>query len=108
MLIQSRRGSSAAVFCYVDFCSVILPCNAQQESAMQSNAMQPREFATYHLPALECDEARHNLIVAVLGRLAGENPPELLLWSLGEPSQCAIEASGYPIVLGDMNAAQRA
>ena len=73
---------------------------------MQPNAMPPREFAAYHLPALERDEARHNLIVAVLGRLAGENPPELLLWSLGEPGQCAIEAPGYPIVLGDMNAAQ--
>src|SRR6266699_1063445 len=112
MLIQSRRGSSAAAFCYVDFCSVFLPCPAQQGSAMQPpsatqpNAMQPREFAAYHLPALERDEARHNLIVAVLGRLAGENPPELLLWSLGEPGQCAIEAPGYPIVLGDMNAAQ--
>src|SRR5947209_2642179 len=78
----------------------------QQESAMQPNAMQPREFAAYHLPALERDEARHNLIVAVLGRLAGEDPPELLWWSLGEPGQCAIEAPGYPIVLGDVNAAQ--
>jgi predicted GNAT family acetyltransferase len=68
--------------------------------------MQPSEFATYHLPALECDEARHNLIVAVLGRLAGENPPELLLWSLGKPGQCAIKAPGYPILLGDVNAAQ--
>jgi len=68
--------------------------------------MQPSEFAAYHLPALERDEARHNLIVAVLDRLAGENPPELQWWSLGEPGQCAIKAPGYPIVLGDLNAAQ--
>lgn len=68
--------------------------------------MQPREFASYHLPALERDEARHNLIVAVLGRLAGENPPELQWWSLGAPGQCAIKAAGYPIVLGDVSAAQ--
>jgi hypothetical protein len=58
MLIQGRRGSSAAAFCYVVSCSVILPCNAQQESAMQPSAMQPREFAAYHLPALERDEAQ--------------------------------------------------
>jgi RimJ/RimL family protein N-acetyltransferase len=69
-------------------------------------SLQPREFAAYHLPALERDEVRHNLIVAVLGRMAGENPPELQWWSLGEPGQCAIKAPGYPIVLGDVNAAQ--
>src|SRR5215813_10129318 len=77
-----------------------------QARAMQPNAMQPREFAAYHLPALERDEARHNLIVAVLGRMAGENPPELQWWSLGEPGQCAIKAPGYPILLGDVDAAQ--
>jgi ribosomal protein S18 acetylase RimI-like enzyme len=68
--------------------------------------MQPSEFAAYHLPALERDEIRHNLIVAVLSRLAGETPPELQWWSLGEPGQCAIKAKGYPIVLGDLNARQ--
>src|SRR5262245_7826153 len=87
-------------------CPVTLPCNAQQESAMQPSGMQPSEFAAYHLPALERDEARHNLVVAVLGRLAAEIPPELQWWSLGEPGQCAIKAPGYPIVLGDLNAAQ--
>jgi RimJ/RimL family protein N-acetyltransferase len=73
---------------------------------MQPNAMQPSEFAAYHLPALERDEAKHNLIAAALSRLAGENPPEMLWWSLGEPGQCAIKAPGYPILLGDVNAAQ--
>jgi ribosomal protein S18 acetylase RimI-like enzyme len=80
--------------------------SAMQPNTMQPNTMQPSEFAAYHLPALERDEARHNLIVAVLGRLAGENPPELQWWSLGEPGQCAIKAPGYPIVLGDLSAAQ--
>jgi ribosomal protein S18 acetylase RimI-like enzyme len=106
MLIQSRRGPSAAAFCYVVFYFVILSRNAQQESAMQPRAMQPREFAAYHLPALERDEARHNLIIAALGRLASEDLPELQWWSLGEPGQCAIKASGYAILLGDLNAAQ--
>src|SRR4029450_10216847 len=76
---------------------------AVQSSAMQPTAMRPSEFAAYHLPALERDEVRHNLILAVLGRLAGDNPPELQWWSLGEPGQCAIKAKGYPIVLGDLN-----
>jgi hypothetical protein len=98
-------------FLLCGFFPVILPCNAQPESAMHPSTMQPRamqssEFAAYHLPALERDEARHNLIVAVLGRLAGENPPDLQWWSLGEPGQCAIKAPGYPIVLGDLNVAQ--
>jgi len=77
-----------------------------QPSAMQPGAMQRSEFAAYHLPALERDEVRHNLIVSVLGRLASENPPELQWWSLGRPGQCAIKAPGYPIVLGDVDAAQ--
>jgi RimJ/RimL family protein N-acetyltransferase len=68
--------------------------------------MKPSEFVAYHLPALERDELRHNLMVAALGRLAGENPPELLWWPLGAPGQCAIKAPGYPILLGDVNAAQ--
>src|SRR5262245_54460579 len=103
MLIQSRRGSSAAAFCYL---VLRLRESAMQPNAMQPNQMQPSEFAAYHLPALERDEVRHNLIVAVLGRLASEQPPELQWWSLGEPGQCAIKAPGYPIVLGDLSAAQ--
>jgi hypothetical protein len=108
-------------FLLCSFHSVILPRYAQQESAMQPSAMQPSamppgamppgtmkpsEFAAYHLPALERDEVKHNLIVAVLGRMAGENPPELLWWSLGQPGQCAIKAPGYPILLGDVNVEQ--
>jgi hypothetical protein len=40
MLIQSRRGSSAAAFCYVVFCSVNFPCKAQagERNAGQRNA----------------------------------------------------------------------
>ena len=68
--------------------------------------MQPREFATYHLPGLERDEAKHSIILAVLDRLAGETPPEMQYWSLGEPGQCAIKAPGYPIGLGELTADQ--
>jgi ribosomal protein S18 acetylase RimI-like enzyme len=110
MLIQSRRGSSAAAFCYVFLlCEFSMQCAAGERNAAKHNAtkrMQPSEFAAYHLPALERDEAKHNLIIAVLGRLTSENPPELEWWSLGEPGQCAIKAPGYPMVLGDLNVAQ--
>jgi predicted GNAT family acetyltransferase len=68
--------------------------------------MQPGEFAAYHLPGLERDEAKHNLIVGVLGRLASENPPEMLWWSLGESGQCAIKSPGYPILLGELTMTQ--
>ena len=75
------------------------------QSAMQS-AMQPAEFASYHLPGLERDEAKHSIILAALARLAGDTPPEMLWWSLGEPGQCAIKSPGYPILLGELTAAQ--
>jgi GNAT superfamily N-acetyltransferase len=78
-----------------------LPCDARQESAMQ-----PSKFATYHLPGLELDEAKHSIILAALSRLAGDTPPEMQYWSLGEPGQCAIKAPGYPILLGELTAAQ--
>jgi RimJ/RimL family protein N-acetyltransferase len=68
--------------------------------------MQPREFASYHLPAIERDEARHNLILAIMGRLAAEDPPELRRWTLGAPGECALQTPGYPIVLGEVSAMQ--
>jgi RimJ/RimL family protein N-acetyltransferase len=76
--------------------------------------MQPRDFAEYHLPALERDEARHNLIVSILRRLADAEtaappPPDrptLRRWTFGAPGECAVQAPGYPIVLGELQAAQ--
>jgi len=79
---------------------------------MPEPSMQPHEFAAYHLPALECDEARHNLLTSILGRLAGAdmapppNGPPLRRWALGAPGECAVQAPGYPIVLGALQAAQ--
>jgi predicted GNAT family acetyltransferase len=62
--------------------------------------MEVREFAEYHTPTLERDEARHNLILALMGRIAaGAN---VRTWSLGAPGACAVQSSGFPIVLGDL------
>jgi RimJ/RimL family protein N-acetyltransferase len=68
--------------------------------------MQPRDFADHHRPALERDEVRHNVILASLGRLAAEDAPDLRRWTLGAPGECAVQTPGYPIMLGEVTAAQ--
>jgi hypothetical protein len=45
-----------------------------QLSTMRPSAMQPSEFTAYHLPALERDEAKHNLIVAGVGQTHQREP----------------------------------
>jgi RimJ/RimL family protein N-acetyltransferase len=64
------------------------------------------DFLGYHRPALERDEVRHNVILANLGRLALDHPPELRQWTLGAPGACAVQTPGYPIVLGELIPAQ--
>ena len=64
--------------------------------------MQPREFAEYHRSALEIAEARHNVILAILGRVAKDEPPDIRQWILGAPGQCAVQVPEYPIVLGEL------
>jgi GNAT superfamily N-acetyltransferase len=68
--------------------------------------MQPRDFVEYHLPALEADEARHNLILFILARLLSDASIDIRQWSLGAPGQCAVQWPNRPIVLGDLNEAQ--
>lgn len=64
------------------------------------------EFTEHHRPALERDEAKHNIILATLDRLAAEHPPNLRRWTLGAPGACAVQTAGYPIVLGELTPAQ--
>lgn len=64
------------------------------------------DFLERHRPALERDEVRHNVILANLGRLALDHPPDLLRWTLGAPGACAVQTPGYPIVLGEVTPAQ--
>jgi GNAT superfamily N-acetyltransferase len=64
------------------------------------------DFLEHHRPALERDEVKHNLILANLGRLALDHPPDLLQWTLGAPGACAVQTPGYPIVLGELTPAQ--
>jgi RimJ/RimL family protein N-acetyltransferase len=69
-------------------------------------AVQILDFVEYHRPALERDEVRHNVILANLGRLTLELPPTVRRWTLGARGACAVQTSGYPIVLGELMPAQ--
>lgn len=62
-------------------------------------------FKERHLASLELDEARHNLILGLVGR-AGSDKGAIRFWSFGEhSSRCAVQAPPYYIVLGDLNTA---
>jgi RimJ/RimL family protein N-acetyltransferase len=68
--------------------------------------MQPREFIDQHLPALETNEARHNVMLAILGRFSGSDSPPLRYWTLGAPGHCAVQVPARPILLGDLTPAE--
>jgi RimJ/RimL family protein N-acetyltransferase len=55
---------------------------------------------------LERDEVRHNLILAILDRLAAGHAPDLRRWTLGPPGACAVQTPAYPVVLGELTPAQ--
>src|SRR6476660_4853099 len=64
--------------------------------------MQLAEFIDMHVPALERDEVRHNLMLGLLGRAAKDPGQQLLTWTLGGPGACAIRSPSRPIVLGEV------
>jgi RimJ/RimL family protein N-acetyltransferase len=67
--------------------------------------MNAQEFAQYHLPALETDEVRYNVQIAVLSAaLAG--PTSLEYWTLGGPGHCATRSPGHGILLGALDRAE--
>jgi hypothetical protein len=68
--------------------------------------MTPTEFCNAHVPALERDEARHTMTLAVLAAIANGQASDIVTWSLGLPGQCAIMLPGRPILLTDLDRAQ--
>jgi RimJ/RimL family protein N-acetyltransferase len=63
-------------------------------------------FAQFHTPSLEIDEVRNNLILTILAK-AQHNPACIFrAWSLGAPGACAVQNSGRPIVLGELDRQQ--
>ena len=63
-----------------------------------------RDFRDYHQPALEQNEARHTLVLAILSSIDQGAMP--YGWTLGSPSQCAVMSAGWPIVLADLEQEQ--
>jgi predicted GNAT family acetyltransferase len=68
--------------------------------------MQPLDFASHHAPALETNEPRHNLILAIIQRLVTETSHDIMTWTLGASGQCAVKVPNRPIVLGEPDADQ--
>jgi RimJ/RimL family protein N-acetyltransferase len=64
------------------------------------------DFAQYHAPALETNEARHNLILTILARAASDRAYAVRAWSLGAGGACAVQYPGWPIVLGELEEPQ--
>jgi hypothetical protein len=68
--------------------------------------MELREFIEFHRPALEQDETRYNLILGLLGRMLETEQPNVRLWTIGAPGECAMQTPGYPLILGRLSVAQ--
>lgn len=62
-------------------------------------------FAAQHYPALARDEARYNLLLAILKRGMRDAPHSIRFWSLGGPGCCAVQQAGFGIVLGAVDRA---
>ena len=62
-----------------------------------------QEFASLHIPALETDEIRFNLQIAVMAGAATEFPEGFEYWNLGGPGHCAVRSPGRSILLGDLD-----
>jgi hypothetical protein len=68
--------------------------------------MELQEFVEFHRPALEQDETKYNLILGLLGRMLETEQPNVRLWTIGGPGECAMQTPGYPLILGRLTAAQ--
>jgi len=83
-----------------------MPTEEPNSEPKPQQIAQTLDFVEFHRPALERDEVAHNVILASLDRLAIGQEPKLRWWTLGAPGACAVQSSGYPIVLGDLTQAQ--
>ncbi|MGO9485956.1 MAG: GNAT family N-acetyltransferase [Rhodomicrobium sp.] len=62
-----------------------------------------QEFAAFHLPALEVDELRFNVQIAVMAAAAEDFPAGFQYWTLGAPGHCAIKSPDRSILLGALD-----
>jgi RimJ/RimL family protein N-acetyltransferase len=68
--------------------------------------MQSREFIDFHLAALETNEVRHNVALAILGRISNDPSRDFRGWTLGLPGQCAVQTPPWPIMLCELEQQQ--
>ena len=62
-----------------------------------------QEFSQYHLPALELDEVRFNLQIAVMAAATKDFPIGFQYWPVGAPGHCAIRSPNRSILLGALD-----
>jgi predicted GNAT family acetyltransferase len=75
-------------------------------SGLRNLHMTPLEFCKLHIPALERDEARHNVMLAALYAVVDGHSSDIITWPLGSPGECATMAPGKPLLLADVTEAQ--
>jgi len=68
--------------------------------------MNLQEFAQFHLPALEADEIRFNVQIAVLTAAVNDTLAGFAYWTLGARGHCAIRSPGRAILLGKLDKAE--
>lgn len=67
----------------------------------------PDAFFAYHAPALERNEARHNMLLGVMPQRSTDASHAVRRWTLGAPGACAMLTSPQrPIILGELNERQ--
>ncbi len=67
----------------------------------------PDAFYAYHAPALEKNEARHNMLLGLMPQRFADASDTVRRWTLGGPGACAILTSpDRPIILGELNERQ--
>src|SRR5262245_41750980 len=68
--------------------------------------MDQQLFLQTHLPALERDEVRFNVLIGALTAAARNASSDLASWSLGAPGHCAARLPRRPILLGELDAGE--
>ena len=61
-----------------------------------------QEFVRYHMPALEADEVRFNVQIAVMAA-AKDFPAGFQYWTLGAPGHCAFRSPDRSILLAELD-----
>lgn len=65
--------------------------------------MNLRDFAQFHVPALEADEVRFNVQIGIITAAVEEKPSGFCHWTLGAPGHCATQTPGRAILLGNLD-----